>query len=211
MHAHRCVTACLALALIIAVGTGVSTHRRDEYLQAARIVIEPAAVDVDMDLTPGIDVAASFIEAIDTDRDGSLSADEQRRYADGAVRALAMAVDRTPLSVRLTASTFPDLLAVRRGEGTIALRAHAALPRLSPGAHQLSFKNAQGRGQRAYLANALVPDSARVSVTAQHRTEDQSELTIDYALRGETTGVWLLVSLAGAAVLLAPLTRRLRT
>ena len=44
----------LALALTIAGGAGVSAHRRDEYLQAARLAIDPGRVQLELDLTPGI-------------------------------------------------------------------------------------------------------------------------------------------------------------
>ena len=56
-----------------------------------------------------------------------------------------------------------------------------------------------------YLANALVPESDQVAVTAQRRDGDQSELTIDYVLRAApatSTPAWLLGSI-GAAMALA--------
>ena len=45
-----------------------------------------------------------------------------------------------------------------------------------------------------YLANALVPGSEHVAVTAQRRDSDQTELTIDYVVRAApatTTATWL--------------------
>jgi hypothetical protein len=54
-----------------------------------------------------------------------------------------------------------------------------------------------------YLANALVPEDARVSVSAQRRDGDQRELTIDHSARAQltrSTAAWLLVSLAAALV-----------
>jgi hypothetical protein len=63
------------------------------------------------------------------------------------------------------------------------LRATATPPRLSAGRHHLFFRNAHAAGRSVFLANALVPDDARVSVTAQRRDGEQSELTIEYLLR----------------------------
>ena len=57
---------------------------------------------------------------------------------------------------------------------------------MSAGSHRLLFRNAHLAGHSAYLANALVPESARVAVTAQRRDRDQSELTIEYTLHGRT-------------------------
>ena len=72
---------------------------------------------------------------------------------------------------------------MRRGEGTIRLQSTATLPRLSMGPHQLLFRNSHHPDRSVYLANALVPESDQVAVTAQRRDGDQSELTIDYVLR----------------------------
>ena len=61
-----------------------------------------------------------------------------------------------------------------------------------------------------YLANALVPESDQVAVTAQRRDGDQTELTIDYVLRtasATSTAAWLLGSIAAAMVLSALLMR----
>ena len=52
----------------------VSAHRADEYLQAARLAIDPARVQIELDLTPGIALAEAIIADIDRNRDGSLSA-----------------------------------------------------------------------------------------------------------------------------------------
>ena len=82
----------------------------------------------------------------------------------------------------MVSSSFPDLSALRRGEGTIRLKIQATLPRVSAGPHRLLFRNAHLAGHSAYLANALVPESPRVTVTAQRRDPDQSELTIEYTL-----------------------------
>lgn len=212
MRAGSAWTTGLALTLTLAAGTGVSTHQRDEYLQAARIALQPDALELELDLTPGIAVADAFIAMVDSNRDGALSADEQRRYADQILRALVVALDTKPLGARLISATFPDPGAVRRGEGAIRLRARAALPRVSAGAHQLLFKNMHLPGQSAYLANALAPETAQVAVTAQRRTSDQSELTIDYTLRADpaVARAGLVVSLAVAAMLIVPAARRFR-
>ena len=63
---------------------------------------------------------------------------------------------------------------MRRGEGTIRLQAAATLPRLSTGAHQLLFRNSHHPDRSVYLANALVPESDDVAVTAQRRDGDQT-------------------------------------
>jgi len=190
--------------MTVVAGTEVSAHRREDYLQAARIDLAADGVLITLDLTPGIAVAESFVAALDHDRDGSLSAEERRGYAGQVVRALEVEIDERPLPLRALSWSFPELEAFRRGEGTIRLEILATLPRVSAGFHQLLFRNAHLAGHSAYLANALVPKSPRVTVTAQRRDRDQSELTIEYTVDTDAPGAtlaWVLGPLAAALLM----------
>lgn len=193
----------LALTMTVVAGTRVSAHRLDEYLQAARIDLRTDGVAIEFDLTPGVAVAESIIAVIDRDRDGSLAIEEQDLYARAVVSALLIEVDGEALPLRLSSSTFPELSALRRGEGVIRLQAGAAHRSLSTGAHQLFFRNAHLEQQSVYLANALVPESVRVSVAAQRRDGDQSELTVDYSIQPEwPASGWLLVCVTATVLLI---------
>jgi hypothetical protein len=204
----------LTLTTVIVGVAEVSAHRRDEYLQAARLAIDPVGVQLELDLTPGIALAEAIIAAIDRNGDGSLSQDEQRAYGGLVVSALTLEVDGRPVRVRLGACRFPDAEAMRRGEGTIRVQSTATLPRLSMGPHQLLFRNSHHPERSVYLANALVPDSDEVAVTGQRRDGDQTELTIDYVLRAApatSTSAWVLGTIAAALVLSVLLVRPLRS
>jgi hypothetical protein len=185
LRASNGLAVVLALTITLVAAADVSAHRSEDYLQAARVDLQPDRVLITLDLTPGIEVAESFMAAVDHNRDGSLSTDEQRNYATQAVRALEVEIDGRPLQPRVISWSFPDPSAFRRGEGTIRLKVQATLPSMSPGSHQLLFRNRHLAGHSAYLANALVPDSARVTVTAQRRDTDQSQLTIEYRVYAE--------------------------
>ena len=204
----------LVLTTAIVGVADVSAHRTDEYLQAARLAIDPGIVRIELDLTPGIALAEAIIADIDRNRDGSLSRDEQQAYADLVMSALTLAVDGTPVRAQLGVTDVPDAEAMRRGEGTIRIQSTAALPRLSIGPHQLLFRNRHHPDRSVYLANALMPDSNKVTVTAQRRDSDQTELAIDYVLRvapAPFTGPWLLGGIAGAMALSALRIRRSRS
>jgi hypothetical protein len=204
----------LALTVAGVGGTDVSAHRTDEYLQAARIAIDPGRVQIELDLTPGIALAEAILADIDRNRDGSQSPEEQRAYGSLVLSALDLEVDGTRLPLRLDASGFPASDAVRRGEGTIRLHATAILPRLSTGFHQLLFRNRHHPDRSVYLANALVPETYRVEIGTQRRDGDQSELIIDYVVRGApatSTAGLLLGSIAAVTVLSALLMRASRS
>src|SRR6185436_6731481 len=117
---------------------------------------------------------------------------------------LTLEIDGTPARAQLGVIDVPDGEAMRRGEGTIRIQSTATLTRLSIGPHQLLFRNRHHPDRSVYLANALVPDSDKVTVTAQRRDVDQRELIIDYVLRAAPAtpaGAWLWGSIAGAMVL----------
>jgi len=195
-------------------GSWTSAHRRDEYLQAARLGIEPDRVELALDLTAGIAVAEVVLSEIDLDKDGMVSVSEARAYSDRVLSAIALDVDGIPLRVELVESTFPTFDTVRKGEGTTRIQATASMPRLDDGLHHLRYRNAYRSDIGVYLANALVPASDRVIVAAQRRDVNQRDLVIDYMLSGQRTPTarrGLSVGVAGAIILIANVWWRTRT
>ncbi len=210
MRAARGTALVLALTVFVIASAGVSAHRRDEYLQAARLDVEPGRVTLELDLTPGIAVADAIIAEIDRNLDGLLAADERRAYVERVLAAIHLAIDGQPFQVEPITSTFPSLDALRRGEGTIQLQSAVAVPRLSVGGHRLFFRNTHRRAGGVYLANALVPESDRIAITAQRRDAEQHDLTVDYVVRTESaasTDAWLPGAIAAAVMFGALMTR----
>ena len=196
------INAGLTSALVVAMSVTASAHRRDEYLQATRIAVEPDRVQVELDLTAGISVAEAVIRDIDRDGSGVISGDEARRYATAVVKAVRLDVDRRPLQVELINVTVPELGAIRNGEGVIRLELSARLPALAAGAHQIFFLNAHRADIGVYLANALAPVNPRIAIVAQRRDVAQREITIDYALTASSvTGARMLLPLGALVVL----------
>ena len=204
----------LALLTTIAIGCGarVSAHRLDEFLQAARIGVGRDRVQLEMDLTPGIVVADGVIRDIDADRNGVLSQDEQRAYADRVLGALTLRIDDSPLPrMQTAASSFPDVAALHTGDATITIRAEAGVARLERGPHRLFFHNANAADSSVYLANALVSEDLDVAVTEQRRVEDQSALTIGFVVRATSARRrWAWIGLGCVCLLTVSLTRRTR-
>jgi len=189
------------MAVVLAT-TALPAHRLDECLQAARIAVEDDRVDIELGLTPGVAVAGAIIDDIDRDRDGVLSGDEQRAYAGRVVDAVQLMVDGKELQVASLDAAFPELAALRSGEGTVQLRLTAAITQ-TPGNHRVLFRNGFRREASVYLANALVPDSKHIDVTAQRRDGNQSELTIEYVVRPANAASfpwWLIGSMTGLTV-----------
>jgi len=178
-----------ALAAMLAVGNAIDlgAHRLDEYLQAARLAIEIDRIELQLELTPGVAVVDAILADLDRDRDGRISASERSAYVSGVTKGVTLEVDGHPLQAHPVASTFPDVAALRTGEGTITVRWAATLPELSVGAHTVFFRNAHRREMSVYLANALAPVNRRITITAQRRDADQRALTIAYRVLGATS------------------------
>jgi len=109
LRASSGLVVVLVQTITLFASTEVSAHRREDYLQAARIGLEPDGVLITLDLTPGVAVAESFIAALDHDRDGSLSTEEQREYAGQVLSALEVELDERPLQPRVFPGAFPRL------------------------------------------------------------------------------------------------------
>jgi len=181
----------------------LSAHRLDEYLQAARIGVGADRVHLEVSLTPGVAVAGQVIREIDSDGDGVISEAEQRAYAERVLAAITLRVDEAPaLLLKRARFSFPDVGTIRSGNGVISIASDVRLSQLNGGRHHLLFRNDFGAEKSVYLANALVPDDDRVSVTGQERRVDQSELTIAFSVR-ETdapAGGYMWIGLVGAAL-----------
>ena len=195
-----------AAGLAALAAAPVSAHRLDEYLQAARIAVDPARVQIELDLTPGIAVAHGIVAEIDRDRNGVDAAGEGQAYAERVLGEIQLEVDGRLLPVELAGQRFPAVPAMLSGEGTIQLQLTATVPPLADGPHRVRYRNAHHSDVGVYLANALVPASARVMVLTQTRDRDQRELVIDYELRagaGNRPPWWGPAAVAGATVLAA--------
>lgn len=200
----------MAVLLAVLAGVSISAHRRDEYLQAARIDIGPRSVQIELDLTPGIAVAPAVISEIDRDRSGAVSAEEARAYAARVLDDLTAGIDGQPIALALTGTQVPSVDAMLKGEGTIRLQMAAPVASLALGSHHFSYRNVHRADIGVYLANALVPSSNQIDVVAQQRDVDQRELVIDYRVHDavETT-LWsrVLMLFAGMVITTAILWR----
>jgi hypothetical protein len=196
------------IVLALAAASPLSAHRRDEYLQAARLAIDPDRVELALDLTPGIAVADQILVEIDRDGSGFIDPGEGRSYAQRVLGAVTVDLDGTPLPLLLVDVAAPSVADVRAGEGILRLRAQARMPAAVSGMHRLRYRNGYQKDVGAYLANALAPASPRVTIDAQRRDPAQQELTIEFSLSpGPATQVRLGLLLAAGAVLVWAMAR----
>jgi hypothetical protein len=198
----------LIAAILLAVARPASAHRLDEYLQATRLAIGVDRVRVEIDLTPGVDVASTVLGWIDANHDGALSQDEATAYARQVIGDLALDVDGAAAPLALISVECSQPEAMRLGTGAVRLRVTAPVPPVAAGRHRLTFRNEHRSQSSVYLANVLVSDDPRVRVETQTRDRAQRELTVAYDVSSQFTRAWWLLSGVAALGLLVVGRRR---
>ncbi len=152
----------------------------DEYLQATLFTVERDHIAISMRLTPGVEVFAKVLAAIDTSGAGVVSNAKQQAYAEKVRRDLSLSIDDSPLPLRLVDFTFPTLEEMKQGIGEILLRFEVPIP---PGGarRRLVFENHHLPAISVYMANCLVPSDPSIRVIAQDRNVNQSFYQLDYS------------------------------
>ena len=166
------VRAVLALGL----AGGAAAHRLDEYLQATLIGVTRDAIDVEIQLTPGVAMLPVLMAVIDQDRDGRISSAEERAYVGRVAREVTLRVDGVTAPLSLIESEFPTIEAMREGLGTIRMKMHAARS-----GRQLRFENRHLPQVSAYLVNCLAAPSDGLVVRRQERDELQRSIEFEYS------------------------------
>jgi hypothetical protein len=192
MNVRRLVISLALLSVWLGRPAPASAHRLDEYLQATRVSIDIDHVSLEIDLTPGIDVASRVLSAIDANLDGRISPAEAGAYARRVVASLVLSVDGRPVPLAMIDDSFPDVPDMRLGVGTIRLRAAAKVAPAAFGRHYVTCINTHRAEMSVYLANALVPADPRIQITSQRRDPAQHELTVDYTVMPDA--MWLRAS-----------------
>ena len=168
------------LLAFLAFPTAVFAHRLDEYLQATLVAIEPGVVRLQINLTPGVEVAEKVLARIDRDNNNAISKNESAAYAELLKRDLTLRLDGQKLKLKLTASKFPALTELRRGLGIIQIEFSATLDSLAPGPHKLVLENRHLPALSVYLINAAQPKTRTIQITSQKRTDNQGAGEIEF-------------------------------
>ncbi len=130
----------IAVGLVGLLAMPAWAHRLDEYLQATILSIESGSVQATLRMVPGVAVAPAVIAAIDSNHDGLLSEEEQRRYAEAVLADLRLQEDGQALPLHLESALFPTTEAMQGGTGEIQIGFSAHL-RSASGEHELAFEN----------------------------------------------------------------------
>ena len=170
--------------LAMSLAPGAAGHRLDEYLQATLIAVSRGGVELEIRLTPGVAVLPVVMAAIDRDRDGRISVEEERDYAGRVAREVELRVDGEPAALSLIESQFPSLEEMREGLGTIRLKL-----RTERAGRELRFENRHLPQVSAYLVNCLAADG--LAVGRQERDQAQRSIRFEYSFGKSEAPFWL--------------------
>ncbi len=162
-------------------------HRLDELLQATLVGIEPDAVRLELNLTPGVESFPVLLALLDLDHDRQISQVEGETYANRIRSELHLDLDGHPLALQAAGSQFPPLEELRAGLGTLRFMLRAELPPLVAGPHELRYQNRHLPDQSVYLVNAVRPQSPALQVTGQLRNTNQSECRLTFTRTSATS------------------------
>ena len=156
-------------------------HPLDEYVQSTYIDPSPDRVALEINLTPGVLVASQVVALIDTDQNGEISEAEGEAYADAVLQDITLEVDGEPQPLTLVGKSYPSLLDMSAGMGTIRLQVAADAPSGTPGDHWLYYRNDHQPVNSRYLVNAFRA-SDEVEISHQDRDELQNGSRVVYAV-----------------------------
>jgi hypothetical protein len=203
------MTRSLAFGVLLALAmpAAPAAHQLDEYLQAARISLARDRVAVEIDLTPGANIAGDIIAMVDRDSDGVVLPLEARAYGDAVVGDLELTFDGRQVRLALSAIEVPSIGEVHGGVGTMQLTATAVLDDVRAGRRQLRFSNRHHPEVSVYLANALVSTDRDLHVVAQRRDRRQQVLDVEYEIVSSWPRqvIWVLF---GATLVVSRIVRR---
>ena len=157
-----------------------NAHRLDEYLQATLVSIEPDRIRLQIQLTPGVQVAEPVLRLVDLNHDGRIAPEEADAYADLVKSSLSLKLDGRNLRLTVQVIESPEAADLRTGLGAIQIELSAAMESLTAGAHQLTFENRHQTNLSVFQVNAVLPRSKDVVIRRQERNEIQSRATIHF-------------------------------
>jgi hypothetical protein len=184
----------LLWGLVLAFGSScVLAHPADEYVQAAYIELG-SAIDLELDLTPGEQVAAQVLRQIDSNQNQNFEPVELQTYAKTVLTQLQLSLNGQKLRLDFVDVQPPKPQVFLDGGGTIKIYATTTLPPQA-GTYQLEFNNRHSPVKSGYLANVFVQSKA-LRVVAQKRNETQSRYWVEFVQVGFIS-VWIFPVLIG--------------
>lgn len=169
-------------AVLLALLPGAApAHPVDEVIQGAYLTIAPGEVRLELDVTPGAEVAPLVLPLLDPDGDGVISDAEARAYAEGVLADSTLLIDGEPAAWTLIAVEVPGAGLLMDGAGAIRIKATAPRPDRE-GARTLAYETRHEPATSLWMANIFLRpgEGWTYAVTGQERDAGGRALTVTY-------------------------------
>jgi hypothetical protein len=165
---------------LLALPSAGWAHQLDEYIQATLVAIEPGEIRLQMNLTPGVQVASQVLTLINQNHNSVISTNGAAAYAEALRHDLVVRLDDRVVELKLNTSKFPAVSEIREGTGIIQIEFSITPASFAAGAHKLTLDNRHLPAISAYLFNAARPKSDLIQITGQKRNDTQSLGEVDF-------------------------------
>ena len=168
------------LAVVLCSGTA-GAHPVDEVVQGAYLTLVPGEVRLELDITPGADVARAILDILDRNGDRSVSEAETRAYAQIVLEQSTLTLDGRHATWTLVNVSTPPYRNLEMGSSMI--RIYAVAERADrPGGRALTYENRYQPAKSQWIANVFLQPGAgwRYQITAQQRSDDGRQLAVSY-------------------------------
>jgi hypothetical protein len=173
--------AARAWLLLALLSGSAAAHPVDEVVQGAYLTLVPGEVRLELDITPGTQVAGALLIALDTHADQSITDAQARAYAESVVQQSSLVLDDAAVPWSLESVSVPPYQNLKLASDTIKIYTVAKRPDRA-GPHTLRYENRYEPAKSQWIANIFLqpgPDW-RYEVTGQRRSDDGALLTVTY-------------------------------
>ena len=168
-----------AIAILLVLPGTALAHRLDEippgdapFARADRLVLK-------IDLTPGVQVAPALVARITTDRDGRISEEEGRAYANQVLNDVVLEADGRKQQLQLVRMTFPRSKRWARAWARFGSR-RGPRGRLVPGRTGSFSKQPSAATEACTWSTRSFPASPEIEITSQDRDPLQREIRVAF-------------------------------
>ncbi|WP_161883661.1 hypothetical protein [Deinococcus alpinitundrae] len=168
--------------VVLALLSGwAGAHPVDEVVQGAYLTLTPGKVLLELDLTPGSQVAGTMLKTLDTNGDGKASGAEARAYAAKVLSQSTLILGGVAVPWILDTVTVPPLAILKIGGDTIKIYATARRPDVA-GGQTFSYQNRYQPVKSQWIANIFLQPAGgwQYQVTGQQHSNDGQQLTVKY-------------------------------
>ncbi|WP_425144947.1 hypothetical protein [Deinococcus sp.] len=171
----------MAWTILVAVCCAAQAHPVDELLQGAYLTLAPGAVQLELDLTPGTQVAGGWLRTIDANADGQISASEARTFARQVLAQSRVTVGGVDTPWALDQVVTPPYQNLLTGNDVLKIYAVARRPDRA-GAGTFTYQNRYQPVKSRWMANVFLLPAAgwQYGVSGQQHSTDGQTLTVTY-------------------------------